>query len=175
MTRAFGGDPTILGWMITAAYALVAWLCWRARQGAGQARAFWTALAVALAALCVNKQLDAQTAVTAWARDVAKGEGWYASRRVVQIAAVGLALALVVAGALLVALGLRGQLSRAWPAVAGVAVLGAYIALRMTSIHEVDAFMVGGPLPAKWWAELLGLALIAIGARPTSAVGENGK
>ena len=167
MTLAFGGDPTAIGWTITAAYALVAWLCWRARRGAGQARAFWTALAAVLAALCVNKQLDAQTAVTAWARDVAKGEGWYASRRGVQIAAVGVALALVAAGALMVARGLRGQLARAWPAVAGVAVLGAYIALRMTSLHEVDEFMVGGAFPAKWWGELVGLTLIAWGATRT--------
>jgi hypothetical protein len=44
-------------------------------------------------------------------------------------------------------------------------VILAYIALRMSSIHEVDAFVVGGPLPMKWWGELTGLALVAWGAR----------
>lgn len=158
---AFGGDPTPIGWTITVAYALVAWMCLRARSPRG----FWVALAVILAALCVNKQLDIQTEITAFARSIAKEQGWYGTRHGVQVAAAAAAL-VAVAGLAFLATGTwRGQLARGWPAIAGIAVIGAYIALRMTSIHEVDAFMVGGPLPAKWWAELLGLALIAIGAR----------
>lgn len=165
MTLAFGGDPTPLGWTITAAYALVAWLCWRAR-GSGQRapRVLWIALGVGLALLCVNKQLDLQTELTAWMRGIARRQGWYAQRRGVQIAGVAVALGLVALGSLLAVRGLRGHLGRLWPAIAGVAVLGAYIALRMTSLHEVDGFMVGGAFPAKWWAELVGLALIAWGA-----------
>ena len=168
---AFGGDPTILGWTVTVAYALVAWMCARARGPRG----FWIALAATLAFLCVNKQVDIQTGITAFARDLAKEQGWYGTRRGVQVAAAVAALIVVAALAVLAVRALRGRLARAWPAIAGIAVIGAYIALRMTSIHEVDAFMVGGPLPAKWWAELLGLALIVVGARPPSAVGENGE
>ena len=169
MTLAFGGDPTPLGWTITAAYALVAWRCLRARGPRG----FWVPLAVVLALLCVNKQLDAQTWITGVARDMAKAQGWYGTRRGVQVAALLVVLALVGALAFLAARALRGHVARAWPAIAGITVIGAYIAARMTSIHEVDAFVVGGAFPAKWWAELLGLALIAIGARRPLAVGEN--
>ena len=61
-----------------------------------------------------------------------------------------------------------------WPALAGLALIGAYLAVRMTSLHELDAVVIGGWFPMKWWTELLGLALIAWSAqrkehRPVSA------
>jgi hypothetical protein len=171
------GDPTPLGWMITIAYGATAICCWRAarltpntpRRGShasGRATQpaiarLWTALAAVLVLLGLNKQLDLQTILTAVVRDAAKQQGWYADRRPVQIAAVVGSLVLVVVVGALVARALRGELRRLWPAVAGVAVLGAYAAMRTTSLHELDVFMVGGPLPMKWWGELLGLALIA--------------
>jgi hypothetical protein len=165
VTLAFGGDPTVLGWTITVAYALVAWGCWRARA----ARGFWRTVAVVLAVLCVNKQLDAQTWITAFVRDLAKEQGWYAARRGVQVAVAVVALVAVGGVAIIAMRSLRGRLAQAWPAIAGLAVIGAYIALRVTSIHEVDVVMVRGPMPAKVWAELAGLALIALGARSARA------
>jgi hypothetical protein len=179
------GDPTPLGWTITIAYGATAFCCWRAArhgphtprrgshasgraaQPAAQTTAqtpiarLWTALAAVLVLLGLNKQLDLQTMLTAVVRDAAKQQGWYADRRPVQIAAVVGSLVLVVVVGALVARAVRGELRRLWPAVSGVAVLGAYAAMRTTSLHELDAFMVGGPLPMKWWGELLGLALIA--------------
>jgi len=164
------GDPTPLGWTITIAYGATAWCCWRAARrgshaGGRAARPaiarLWTALAAVLVLLGLNKQLDLQTMLTAVVRDAAKQQGWYADRRPVQIAAVVGALVLVVMAGALVGRAVRGELRRLWPAVAGVAVLGAYAAMRTTSLHEIDAFMARGPLPMKWWGELLGLALIA--------------
>lgn len=171
------GDPTPLGWMITIAYGATAICCWRAarltpntsRRGSHASgrnaqpaiARLWTALAAVLVLLGLNKQLDLQTILTAVVRDAAKQQGWYADRRPVQIAAVVGSLVLVAVIGALVARALRGELRRLWPAVAGVAVLGAYAAMRTTSLHELDVFMVGGPLPMKWWGELLGLALIA--------------
>ena len=166
MTLAFGGDPSVLGWTITVAYALVAWRCLHA---AGP-RWFWITLGVLLALLCVNKQLDLQTLVTAGARAMAKEQGWYADRRGVQVAALvgGLTVVSVLAG--IVAFSLRRDIGRLWPAMLGIVLIGVYAALRMTSIHEVDAFMVGGPLPVKWWGELTGLALIALSARKSTSI-----
>lgn len=179
------GDPTPLGWTITIAYGATAMCCWRAarhgphtpRRGSHTGgRAAWPAIArlwIALAAVLVllglNKQLDLQTMLTAAVRDAAKQQGWYADRRPVQIAAVVGSLVLVVVIGALIARALRGELRRLWPAVAGVAVLGAYAAMRTTSLHELDAFMVGGPLPMKWWGELLGLALIAFASAAWSS------
>ncbi len=163
----FGGDPTPLGWTITLAYALVAWRCAALARGAVDrgARRFWLMLAIGLACLCVNKQLDLQAAVTAYARETAKAAGWYADRRPVQIAALAAAAVLALGALALAGWSMRGRLACVWPAIAGMAVILAYIALRMSSIHEVDAFVVGGPLPMKWWGELAGLALVAWGAQ----------
>lgn len=165
MTIAFGGDPTPVGWTITVAYAIVAWRCWRTPHP----RWFWTATAVALALLCVNKQLDLQTEITASLRSLAKEQGWYATRRGVQVGAVIVALLLVAFAAGAVLRALRNDLRWIWPAVAGWALIGTYIALRITSLHETDVLLVGGWLPMKWWAELLGLALIAWAARRMAA------
>lgn len=161
MTIAFGGDPTLVGWTITVAYAVVAWRCWRTPHP----RWFWTASAVALAFLCVNKQLDLQTGITASLRSLAKEQGWYATRRGVQVGALTAAFVLVAVTSGVALRSLRNDLPRIWPAVAGWALVGTYIALRITSLHETDVLLVGGWLPMKWWAELLGLALIAWAAR----------
>lgn len=173
-----GGDPTILGWTITLAYAATAWRCLRlrARERAGDRRVarFYTVLTVLLALLCLNTQLDLQTPLTAAVRDAAKAQGWYAGRRPVQVAAVAAGLAVVVVLGALAARALRGHLGRLWPAIAGIAVIGAYAALRTTSLHEVDAFMVGGPFPAKWWAEPLGLGLIALAPAGPAQVSRGG-
>ena len=157
------GDPTVLGWTIACGYAITAWLCWRAfcRETTVNRARFWLMLSMVLALLALNKQLDLQTLVTAAARDTAKEQGWYASRRPVQVGAVLGGLLLVALGGALAFNALRGSLRRMWPALAGLALIGVYIAVRMTSLHELDAVVIGGWFPMKWWTELLGLALIA--------------
>lgn len=157
MILGLGGDPTALGWLITVAYGLVAVRCWRCADP----RRFWVVVALALALLCLNKQLDVQTGLTAWARAMAKEQGWYATRKGVQVAALSVGLLLVVAVAGGVGWWLRRDLARIGLALLGLSIIGVYAALRMTSIHEVDVLVVAGPFPAAWWAELVGLSLIA--------------
>lgn len=61
------GDPQITGWVTVAAYVVAAlmsaavWLRLKGRRG----RVFWAMVALLLAALAVNKQLDLQSALTA--------------------------------------------------------------------------------------------------------------
>jgi hypothetical protein len=86
-------------------------------------------------------------------------------KRQVQVAAVVGCLGLVAVSAALTLRALHGNLRRVWPALAGVAVIGCYIAVRTTSLHELDELVISGPFPMKWWTELLGLALIAWSAR----------
>ena len=128
-----GGDPTILGWTITLAYAATVWRCLRlrARERAGDRRVarFYTVLTVLLALLCLNTQLDLQTPLTAAVRDAAKAQGWYAGRRPVQVAAVAAGLAVVVVLGALAARALRGHLGRLWPAIAGIAVIAGIAAI----------------------------------------------
>src|SRR5262245_63104416 len=85
------GDPTPLGWLTVAAYAVAAALCARAalREGRSGPRGFWWGLAAALALLGVNKQLDLQTLLMQVSRDLARAQGWYDRRQAYQRLFIG--------------------------------------------------------------------------------------
>jgi len=190
------GDPTILGWTITLAYAAGTWLAlraaaihlharevraWRGTAGEttalGEKRAlaarttdarqraylvrFWCFAAFVLALLCINKQLDVQTLFTESAREIAQFGGWYRERKSLQFALLGVAFAAAVVCALWMLWMFRFSLRRVWVAVCGLVVLAAYIAMRGTSHHAVNAFMRLGPFPLRDSMELVGIAMIA--------------
>ena len=162
------GDPTPLGWITVAAYAVAALASWRchAAQGARSANRFWLLLTLAMAALGINKQLDLQTALTVFGRAAAKAQGWYEQRHPVQIAFIG---GVAVAG--MVTLG--ALLRLAWPlaagralALCGVVFLAVFVLIRASSFNHVDQLLstqllglsVNGVL------ELGGIAGVALGA-----------
>lgn len=131
------GDPNIVGWAIFAAYALAAVLAvfvWRASPFVpahqGRERSLWALIAVLMAALAVNKQLDLQTLVLAAGRCLSHEQGWYDSRRLVQrdfiFALIG---GTAIIGAGLVWL-LRGIIRHNLIALLGLAALAAFVALR---------------------------------------------
>ena len=68
---------------------------------------------------------------------------------------------------------LRAARARVWPALAGLALLAAYVALRLVSLHAVDAWLRAGPVPARDAAEPLALVLVLAGAlrRPRAVSG----
>ncbi len=170
------GDPTVLGWAITAAYAVGVWftlragacaIAWRGKKPAGVSAPiseglvrFWLFACVVLVILGINKQLDLQRLLTETARAIAKNGGWYRDRKPVQYA--------VLAASALAALGisfwigwtLRKFARQIWPVVAGLLILAAYVVMRGTSHHDVDALMVSGPVRLKDTMELLGIACI---------------
>jgi hypothetical protein len=169
------GDPTPLGWAVTVLYFVVAALAWRAHRAArglgdgaasrGELARFWLVVAIVVLALGLNKQLDFQRLATQIARDGAKEGGWYRDRRPVQIAAV-VAVATIGLGALAFAwFRLRSVLREVWPALLGLALVGAYIAARVTSLHAIDVLLTIGPAKLRWILEPLGLALIGFAAR----------
>jgi hypothetical protein len=164
------GDPTPMGWITVAGYALAVWACWRARraQGAagGGAGNFWWLLTLGLAALGVNKQLDLQTWLTETGRQLAHAQGWYGQRHVVQI---GFIAAVAAAGAI----GVLAMWRLAWPmspgrfwAGVGVAFLLAFVLMRASSFHHVDAFLASTAFGLRWnWIlELSGIGAVAAGA-----------
>jgi NADH:ubiquinone oxidoreductase subunit K len=109
-------------------------------------RLAWRTLAVALAVLGVNKQLDLQTALTELGRMLATDEGWYESRHRVQrvfILAVGSVAATIGMGLLVVMrrapLGTRISL-------VGFCALLAFVVVRASSFHHVDLF-----IRSRWW------------------------
>ena len=169
------GDPTPLGWFTVAAYLGAALLCLRALRLARAERAagaqhsshtFWLAGAVGLLGLGVNKQLDLQSAFTELGRVLAKQQGWYEDRRVVQLAFI-----VVVLAAALVGLGWLVRVSwkdarRLRLAIVGAAGLSAFVAVRASSFHHVDILLRQQLLGLRWngWLELGGIACVAVAA-----------
>lgn len=77
------GDPTLMAWIIVAAYLLTAAFSMIAVGSASTRRErwFWIFAGLFMLAMAVNKQLDLQSAVTAVGRCVAQLQGWYSERR----------------------------------------------------------------------------------------------
>ena len=161
-------DTGALAWIIVAAYALAAVLSLAARSRTRdrRERRFWLIAALVLIALGLNKQLDLQTDLIDWARTLARSEGWYRERRIVQLAVFG-GLALVAAAVL----ALLARLTRtARPAVraarVGLVVLALFVLVRAASFHHVDRVLhtqLGGQR-LHFWLELAGIVVIGLAA-----------
>jgi hypothetical protein len=136
------GDPTVYGWLTVAAYAAAALFCWRAHLGAPRAeRRAWLGLALLMAFLAVNKQLDLQSLVTAVGRGMAKAEGWYERRRPIQAFFI---IAMAGAGVVSVALILRSYRRASLAlqgALAGAILLLVFILIRASSFEKMDHFI----------------------------------
>ena len=85
------GDPDLYGWLGVALYGMAAtlagWIALRSDFPAGQAQrgmVLWFGIALLMAFLSVNKQLDLQSLLLVGGRCVARHAGWYDSRRLVQ-------------------------------------------------------------------------------------------
>lgn len=169
------GDPTALGWLTVIAYACAAGLCLAARHAAridndttgfNWRSLFWSSLALMLVALGLNKQLDLQTLLIAWTRDISKRQGWYEHRRPAQIIAV----VLVTIGWVVLMGCLTWLAHRAWRqyalALFGVGLLAGFVVLRMAYFEKMDDF-VGVSLRAsrgRWVLELGGIVCIGLAA-----------
>lgn len=168
------GDPEITGWLTVLVYLLAFALSLRvALQGRGQpGNAFWVGLAGLLLFLTLNKQLDLQTALTAFGRCISHAQGWWEYRRPVQLVFILALLAAMVWAMRRV----RGQMTRRMLrrnrlALAGLGVLCAFVLMRAVGFHLVDSLIglriVG--IPLNFVLENIGLILIAINAFRLSA------
>ena len=97
------GDPDLYGWLGVALYGLAAALAvlvaWRGPFPSGhhqRGAVLWLGIAMLMAFLALNKQLDLQSLLITVGRCLARDEGWYESRRLVQRDFImGMALATV--------------------------------------------------------------------------------
>lgn len=163
------GDPEITGWLTVllylAAFALSAAV---ARQYRGtQGNGFWIGVAGLLLILAVNKQLDLQTALTAFGRCLSHSQGWWEYRRPVQLGFILVLLAgMVWAMRRVVAQMNRRLVRRNRLALAGLGVLCAFVLMRAVGFHFVD-ILIGARIagiPLNFIFENIGLILIAINA-----------
>ena len=167
------GDPTVFGWATVVAYLTAAFFCaiqsrscrhdpfHRKREST-----LWMGLAVALLLLGINKQLDLQSWFTHVARDLARSQGWYDQRRIVQKwFIVGVASGGVLVVGLMVWFFL-GSLRRNALAMVGITFLVCFVVIRAASFHHVDKFLRwrGLSMPMNAILELSGIACILLAA-----------
>ncbi len=160
-----------MGWMTVVFYGICAFtallVAWRANRNSDKGeRRIWALVAILMAALCVNKQLDLQSLLTDIGRVIASNQGWYAERREFQkwfVLGV-LAGSAVTTGFLL--LRFRSFWQRHFLLAAGLAFLLTFIVVRAISFHHVDLIlkMTVSGVRMNWFLELGGIALVWIAA-----------
>jgi hypothetical protein len=163
------GDPTPAGWFTAFAYLGTAWVCYRVAgrtptflAEARRERNVWLALAVTMAALGVNKQLDLQSAVTEIGRLLTRSLGLYDERRGLQeLFIVAVALSAVVAIAFLLYLSRRTS-RQTRTAILGTMLVFAFVVIRAASFHNIDRLLgvewLG--LRINWIVELSGIFVV---------------
>ena len=149
------GDPTAIGWITTLAYLAGAAAAARAAWcGDGVRRLpvpFWVGIAVLMALLGINKQLDLQTAFTQIMRHFARTQGWYGRRRALQ--AVFILMMSAAGCAVLLAVWRHTRVLQRGKAIAiaGLVLVYTYATLRAASFYHVDVVA---------WHDKLGFHLI---------------
>lgn len=161
------GDPSVMGWVTVASYfaacILAGMVCVKEN---GRQRAFWLTLALLLAALAVNKQLDLQSALTATGRCISKAQGWYADRRPVQVGFILIIIVMSILAAMVLVWAMCHHLLQIWVAILGVTFLLTFVAVRAAGFHDFDKF-IGfevGIARMNWLFEIGGISLIATNA-----------
>ena len=142
------GDPNVTGWVTVLAYGVAMGLCalCAVRESANTrvdeaTRRAWLGVALLMALLGVNKQLDLQTWFTEVGRDLALAHGWYQERQKVQVLFIGtLATAGMIAGAWLWRAFRRLGGEVRWVA-AGLVFLIFFVVTRAASFHHVDRLL----------------------------------
>lgn len=159
--------------LVASAYGVAAWLCFlnvQAKEEVQGSCTLWYAATVLLCLLGANVVLQADVFVTQTIRALARSQGWYGQRRVLQYLLIGL-----MALAVVLALNSRTWLSQRFrPCTqpntgavnAGLLALLMLFAVRLVSAHGTDAVLNVRPLGVSIgrWFELACLARVMWGA-----------
>lgn len=169
------GDPSFMGLLTVVVYAVAALLCIVAARRSlatedpkqdRRRRRMWLGVGMLMFFLCINKQLDLQSLFTDVGRILARREGWYDNRRVVQRSFV---LSVAAAGAVTLAVmawKIRSALREHAILLFGLTSLITFIVIRAASFHHVDV-LIGSEIlgiRVNWLMELGGISLIALSA-----------
>ena len=169
------GDPTFIGWLITATYSITFALCgicaWRTKRIHAvnrfrYHRLFWWGLAFIMFIMGMNKQLDLQCLFIAVVKKMALDQGWYSQRQILQIFFV----VFVTVFGLILMIFLGWKLKRLWRqyglALLGILLLVAFVAVRASPVNHVaknpSCRMVLGVINSV--LELTGIGLVGISA-----------
>jgi hypothetical protein len=161
------GDNTPIGWFTVGIYAIcfsLSALLAKRELREGEFGRFWLVLAVLLLLLGVNKQLDLQSWLTQFGRDLALSQGWYGQRQGVQIVFI----VIMMLGGVLALLWGSWRWRDLWQmhswACVGLVLLGVFVLVRAASFHHVDALLHLrlGPISGNGLMENGALALILV-------------
>jgi len=161
-------DHSLVAWLITIAYfgaallTLMASRCSEIRRD----RIFWVGCTVLLVLLGFNKQLDLQGYITSAGRSLARQEGWFEQRRLVQAAFILVLCAVALGSITFLAAWLRRSARPLKIAAAGVVLLCAFIVIRAASFHHMDIWVTRdlAGMRSGWWLELAGILVIGLSA-----------
>lgn len=164
------GDPTAIGWITTLAYlagaAAAARAAWRGDGIRRPPVPFWVGVAVLMALLGINKQLDLQTAFTQIMRHFARAQGWYGQRRTLQ--AVFILMMSAAGCAVLLAVWRHARVLQRSKAIAivGLFLVYTYATLRAASFYHVDVAAWHNKLGFHlgWTLEVGGICAVIYGA-----------
>lgn len=167
-------DPSLLSWATVAAYAGVALLCehlWWVEPPEVRGRRrrrprFWLFVAGLFTALAVAKLLNFQGYLIGSLRELAKSKDWYADRRLLQLAfVIGVGLLAMIVAAALVWAGAgswRSALRRHLLVAAAIVLLLGFAAIRVASLHHVDALLYAEAVGGVEWNALIELGLVGL-------------
>ena len=158
------GDPTFMGWFTVVAYGFAAmlagWVYWRKKDR------IWIGVALGLAALCVNKELDLQSLFTDIGRVASYHLGVYEQRREYQKWFV---LGTITSAGILAAWFIFHHYSfwlRYKLLSSGLMFLMTFIVVRAISFHHFDMFLKSSVFGVRmnWALELGGILLVTLAA-----------
>ena len=155
------GDPTWLGWLITAAYLTSAFLAFTAYRR-GHSNPIWLVIGGGMLLLGMNKQLDLHELVRQVARVVAYEAGWYSQRRLIQAVFGSVIVLLAAAAAVTLYFVARSQTREVRLALAGAALVMGYVTMRVAYFEHLGMPDYGDGFNAI--VELGGITCVAGGA-----------
>ena len=159
-------DPTVLGWITTAAYLAATVLCARlAVRGRRTPEApLWFGLTALLLFLTINKQLDVQTWLRFAGRDGSQALGLYHHKERIRLGFMVLLALGLGTSAFLLRARLGSFFRKTFPAMAGLALIAVYIVVRGVNFTQLGALAPLELLPEAWqWLlEAAGLALVLL-------------
>ena len=163
------GDPTPQGWITVGAYAVSAYLCWRAYIGRRESelqQKGWLQIAVLLVALGINKQLDMQSLLTQEARVLLYQLNIYQYKRELQILFIVVFTVFAFGLAIKMLTTTKSYRQGMKIACVGVATVMSFVASRAASFHHIDALLgvSFGGMSFNFLAEMTGICIIAAGA-----------
>jgi hypothetical protein len=163
------GDPSIMGWFTVVLYFCTAYRCFALARDKNvtlvrHERSVWWLFTLALVALGINKQLDLQSALTEIGRILAREQGWYEDRRLIQAEFISLVGLLGLASITVLIWITRRMPAATRVAVTGGAALAVFVAVRAVSFHQFDRLIGRRPLGMRlnWVFEIGGISIILV-------------